>query len=288
MPTFLSIPHPHYPFGSSINTRSFSAGSGFRFGFNTQEKDKEIYNNNETYTATFWEYDGRLGRRWNVDPKPLQSLSVYSVFQNNPILAIDIFGDSAWLYTTTLPGNSIWFATHSFIVVKTKDNLLHYYVYGPANDNAIMGGSQLIRKSSGVGLNGGYSQDKAIIKGKDLKNLREKILIDVPQGVTQAKFDEQLISVAESFGNNTNIEYKVFSNDQASGNCNTSTSTILSKAGVSVDNINKIERQITGINWGFGDIKPWTKEEQKKAVQYKQEVDAIKSEQEKTDGHVKP
>jgi hypothetical protein len=57
----------YYPFVSSIKSRGYSAGSGFRFGFNTQEKDKEIYKNIETYTATFWEYDGRLGRRWNVD-----------------------------------------------------------------------------------------------------------------------------------------------------------------------------------------------------------------------------
>ena len=69
MPIHLPNPHPKSnPFGSSIKSRSYSAGSEFRFGFNTQEKDKEIYNNNETYTATFWEYDGRLGRRWNIDP----------------------------------------------------------------------------------------------------------------------------------------------------------------------------------------------------------------------------
>ena len=95
MTNILSNPHPKsYSFGSSIITRSFSAGSGFRFGFNTQEKDKEVYNNNnETYTATFWEYDGRLGRRWNVDPvnKPWESR--YSCFSDNPIIIIDVNGD---------------------------------------------------------------------------------------------------------------------------------------------------------------------------------------------------
>ncbi len=93
MPT----PTPKYrlqytPFGSSLNTRRFSAGSGFRFGFNTQEKDKEVYNNNETYTATFWEYDGRLGRRWNVDPVSSASKCIYLVFNNNPIVHIDANG----------------------------------------------------------------------------------------------------------------------------------------------------------------------------------------------------
>jgi hypothetical protein len=83
----------YYPFGSSLNTRSFSTGSGFRFGFNTQEKDKEIYNNYETYTATFWEYDGRLGRRWNVDPVVIYQESVFSCFSNNPIYFVDVLGN---------------------------------------------------------------------------------------------------------------------------------------------------------------------------------------------------
>ncbi len=94
MPTSLSTHRHHfYPFGSSIKSRSYSAGSGFRFGFNTQEKDKEIYNNNETYTATFWEYDGRLGRRWNVDPVSKPWESRYSCFSDNPIIIIDVNGD---------------------------------------------------------------------------------------------------------------------------------------------------------------------------------------------------
>jgi len=85
MPTHPSKTRPQsYSFGSSIITRSYSAGSGFRFGFNTQEKDKEVYNNNETYTATFWEYDGRLGRRWNLDPVDHILGSNYTVNFNTP------------------------------------------------------------------------------------------------------------------------------------------------------------------------------------------------------------
>jgi len=90
MPTQLPNPRPKSStFGRSINTRRYSAGSGFRFGFNTQEKDKEVYYNNETYTATFWEYDGRLGRRWNVDPVVKSWMSSYQSFSNKPIWNID-------------------------------------------------------------------------------------------------------------------------------------------------------------------------------------------------------
>jgi hypothetical protein len=45
-------------------------------------------------TAEFWEYDTRLGRRWNCDPKPDASISSYSCFRNNPIWFSDPMGDT--------------------------------------------------------------------------------------------------------------------------------------------------------------------------------------------------
>ena len=39
---------------------------GYRYGFNTQEKDDDVFIG--AYTAEYWEYDSRLGRRWNLDP----------------------------------------------------------------------------------------------------------------------------------------------------------------------------------------------------------------------------
>ncbi len=65
----------------------------YRYGFNGQEKDNEIYRGGESYTAEFWQYDARLGRRWNLDPKPEASLSQYSTLANNPILYSDPLGD---------------------------------------------------------------------------------------------------------------------------------------------------------------------------------------------------
>src|SRR5690606_26059713 len=43
--------------------------------------------------ALFWEYDTRLGRRWNLDPKPQISISDYAAFGNNPIWYNDVLGD---------------------------------------------------------------------------------------------------------------------------------------------------------------------------------------------------
>ncbi len=45
------------------------------------------------YTALYWEYDSRLGRRWNRDPKPIAEESEYAVNRNNPIQHNDPNGD---------------------------------------------------------------------------------------------------------------------------------------------------------------------------------------------------
>jgi hypothetical protein len=63
---------------------------------NGQEMDNEINGiTGSSYTAEFWQYDSRLGRRWNMDPKPTVSLSSYATFANNPIYNTDILGDSS-------------------------------------------------------------------------------------------------------------------------------------------------------------------------------------------------
>ena len=84
----------YYPFGSLMPGRKYNAGE-YRFGFNGQEKDDEIAGVTGSHTtALFWEYDTRLGRRWNLDPKPQIHISDYSCFANNPILYNDPLGDT--------------------------------------------------------------------------------------------------------------------------------------------------------------------------------------------------
>jgi hypothetical protein len=84
----------NYPFGMQMPGRKYQAGpaSKYRYGFNGQEKSSEI--NDESYTADFWQYDSRIGRRFNLDPRPNISISPYATFANNPIWFSDIYGDS--------------------------------------------------------------------------------------------------------------------------------------------------------------------------------------------------
>ncbi len=83
-------------FGSPLVGRTYQAEDldGYRYGMNGQERDDEVSGPGNTNTAQFWEYDTRLGRRWNLDPRPQIKMSDYSCFGNNPIMNVDILGDS--------------------------------------------------------------------------------------------------------------------------------------------------------------------------------------------------
>jgi len=81
------------PFGMLTVGRSWSVGSEYRYGFNTQEQDDEVHGNGNLNTAEFWGYDTRLGRRWNVGPVYNHSCSNYLTFGNNPILNVDFKGN---------------------------------------------------------------------------------------------------------------------------------------------------------------------------------------------------
>ncbi len=73
--------------------------SSYRYGFNGQEKVDEVTGSTGTsYTAEYWQYDSRLGRRWNTDPKPNPSVSNYACFNNNPIFNVDVNGDTTYRF----------------------------------------------------------------------------------------------------------------------------------------------------------------------------------------------
>lgn len=67
-----------------------SGTTSYRYSINGQEKDKEL--NENITTALYWEYDGRIGRRWNTDPVVKEYEGPYIAFANNPIWNIDYDG----------------------------------------------------------------------------------------------------------------------------------------------------------------------------------------------------
>jgi len=84
----------YYPFGMQMPGRKFAqVNSSYRYGFNGQEKSDEIAAG--LTTAMFWEYDSRIGRRWNIDPVVKVWESSYLCFSGNPIMLTDYLGNDA-------------------------------------------------------------------------------------------------------------------------------------------------------------------------------------------------
>jgi hypothetical protein len=74
-------------------TNPLHAFLAYRFHFNGQEADNEVAGIGNSYTAEFWQYDSRLGRRWNRDPKSVSWESSYVVNGDNPNFFNDPKGD---------------------------------------------------------------------------------------------------------------------------------------------------------------------------------------------------
>lgn len=81
------------PFGAEMAGRNYASNT-CRYGFNGMEKEDELMGSGNSYSAEFWQYDPRLGRRWNIDPVFEQSESPYAAFRNNPVSFIDPRGDT--------------------------------------------------------------------------------------------------------------------------------------------------------------------------------------------------
>lgn len=84
----------YYPYGAPIASRAYSIVE-YRYGFNGQELENEINGDGNVLSATFWEYDTRLARRWNIDPVDKEFESSYACFAGNPVLFADPNGDDA-------------------------------------------------------------------------------------------------------------------------------------------------------------------------------------------------
>jgi RHS repeat-associated protein len=78
----------YYAFGMGMFGRS--SGNEYAFGNNGQRAENELFEG--AYSAEFWMYDSRLGRRWEIDPLYYANQSPYVTFNNNPILFSDPLG----------------------------------------------------------------------------------------------------------------------------------------------------------------------------------------------------
>jgi len=139
----------YYPFGMLMPERQYTFSNAYKYGFNGQEKSDEIAGTGNHNTAEFWEYDTRVGRRWNLDPKPNVGVTEYSAFSNNPVAFSDPLGDTTKIYgnaevthTTLMDkgavkergGNEIHYKGVTLTPeYDKKDNLIGYSVFDDSN-----------------------------------------------------------------------------------------------------------------------------------------------------------
>lgn len=85
-----------YPFGLRLGGLSFSSGVANRYRFQGHELQDELGLN--TYSTFFREYDPTIGRWMQIDPKVREFESPYVGMANNPMLYLDILGDTNTYY----------------------------------------------------------------------------------------------------------------------------------------------------------------------------------------------
>ena len=85
----------YYPFGMGMPGREYTAGSGYRYGFNGKEKSDEVYGDGNSYDYGARMYDSRVGRWLSADPRKdkYTSWSPFHFGFDNPITTIDPNGE---------------------------------------------------------------------------------------------------------------------------------------------------------------------------------------------------
>ena len=201
--------------------------------------------------------DAALGRWHSIDPlcEKYYDVSPYAYCMDNPINRIDPDGRDTYLYARQLNAFlPMSLGVHTFIVVNILGKEPQYFSYGPSG------------KYLGTLTRTYYKDDIDIYTHADKTLQYEAIKITPPEGMSEMEFDNNVIKAANSFYEDSNVRYDILSPSESldTGNCNSSTSTLLNKAGISKEKIDEIKENIPGNSYGFGDIKPWTKEEKDK------------------------
>ena len=259
----------YLPYGELL-VDEHSSSEELPYKFNGKEMDEEtgLYYYGARYMnpmASIWYGVDRFTEKYPI-------YSAYNICRSNPLLFFDESGDSTILFATTLPGADKRFlkgggslATHTFLVVKDKKGKMIHFAYGSEIDGPMGAFKGRLREVE-------YYDDLNVMNGNLKNHLKYRKAIEPPlkadgKKMSVEEFDRKVINVARSFGNNPNIKYFMLpGNNPTQGNCNTSSSTILHKAGVSNQQIKALRAEIPGIVSGFGSYRPWTASEQKAAI----------------------
>ena len=190
----------YWPFGSELEGRQFDANR-YKFGFGGQEADQEIAGDKSMYTAQFWEYDAKIGRRWNVDPIIKHSFSTYSTFSNNPIIFIDPMGNTDYYYKGNYVGTD---GVNNNVVGVISDKGLRDKIREGMKQN----GKYVIE-----GIDHGVSGDGYFGINRDVLKKSQSILINALKNGANKEF----MSVMENIGGGSFSSIFESEGDEGSG-----------------------------------------------------------------------
>ncbi len=135
-------------------------------------------------SATFWEYDTRLGRRWNIDNIYKSWQSNYVCFSNNPINKIDPNGDDDFFNKDGTYSHSKGKGT-SIYVQTDKGNVLFIKVVTNTMSNRFVLAGVTLYYANQVGITGKVgvgNSTKSVQDGTLAFTFGEEIYVNVKGG----------------------------------------------------------------------------------------------------------
>jgi RHS repeat-associated protein len=138
-------------FGVLLDGRTANSGD-YRYGFQGQEMDDEIKGEGNSYTTDFRQYDPRLGRWLSIDRLAFKysDRSSYETFANNPLIFVDVNGDSIKLFRRD---ENAWIIkgwlqtlTNDKLTVDANGNIIIEKMNSENLDQTLTSGTSLIRE----------------------------------------------------------------------------------------------------------------------------------------------
>ncbi|WP_176954518.1 RHS repeat domain-containing protein [Niabella drilacis] len=143
--TLLEETH-YYPFGltmKGISYQNTTTSLQNKRKFNGYEETAELGVN--LYESIYRTHDPQIGRFWQMDPKPTDSISLYAFGYNNPIRYNDPLGDTAIL---GINNRSALGLGHQVLIYQDKDKNWFVYSMGAAKDEK---GADMVSGRTGSG-----------------------------------------------------------------------------------------------------------------------------------------
>ena len=155
----------YYPYGGLMAATTTEGSQPYKYS--TKELDRE--NGLDLYDSKARMYDPTIGRTPTQDPmaEKYYSMSPYLWCAANPNRYRDPDGRKVELYATSLPGCDIPLATHTFIVIRDKNNnVREYFAFGSEYDGIKGSYSGRLKQAT-------YRQDQMVINGNDTEHLKK-------------------------------------------------------------------------------------------------------------------